>query len=263
MVGCRNDSIIGWHLYALLWRFIGALAFFWILRLLWPQQKYLTTLMTMLFVVYPGFLSQPNANTKQNHLYGFGTALLSIALMLQAMKTNARAWKVTFGVLSVILAANYLFIYEYMIGFEATRLLLLGNVLFQNGYKKIRPLLWEVFKRFLPYLFVITGFLYWRVFIFEGSRNATDVSRLATDYLGNLRYMSIRLILETVTDFLDTTIFAWFVQPYQLLSTARYSNLGSAVFIAAIIIALALLYTFLFISNQILSYFNVPKNVLT
>ena len=241
-----GDSIVGWHLYALLWRFIGALAFFWILRLLWPQQKYITTLMTVLFVVYPGFLSQPNANTKQNHLYGFGTALLSIALMLQAMKTNVRAWKVTFSILSVILAANYLFIYEYMIGFEATRLLLLGYVLLQDGYRKVRPLLWEVFKRFLPYLFVIAGFLYWRVFIFEGSRNATDVSRLAADYLNNLRYMSLRLILETVTDFLDTTIFAWFVQPYQLFSTTRYSNLGSAVLIAAIIIALSLLYTFLF-----------------
>jgi len=241
-----GDSIVGWHLYALFWRLIGALAFFWILRLIWPQQKYITTLMTVLFVVYPGFLSEPNANTKQNHLYGFGTALLSIALMLQAMKTNTHVWKVTFYILSVILAANYLFIYEYMIGFEATRILLMGYVLFQDGHRKIRPLLWEVFKRFLPYLFVIAGFLYWRIFVFEGSRNATDVSRIASGYLGNLRYMSIRLIIETVTDFLDTTIFAWFVQPYQLFSTTRYSNLGSAVLIAAIIIALALLYTFLF-----------------
>src|SRR5215207_2177601 len=81
-----GDAVINWHLYALLWRFIGGLAFFWILRLVWPEQKYLTTVMAVLFVVYPGFLSQPNANTKQNQLYGFGTALLSIALMLQGLK---------------------------------------------------------------------------------------------------------------------------------------------------------------------------------
>jgi len=31
-----GDSIVGWHLYALFWRLIGALAFFWILRLIWP-----------------------------------------------------------------------------------------------------------------------------------------------------------------------------------------------------------------------------------
>src|SRR5215208_3051426 len=128
-----GDTVISWHLYALLWRFIGGLAFFWILRLIWPNHKYITTLMAVLFVIYPGFLSQPNANTKQNHLYGFGTALLSIALMLQALKTNSRGWKIVCSILSVLLTANYLWIYEYMIGFEGTRLVLLGYALFQEG----------------------------------------------------------------------------------------------------------------------------------
>jgi hypothetical protein len=241
-----GDTPINWHLYALLWRLIGGLAFFWILRLLWPNQKYLTTLMTVLFIIYPGFLSQPNANTKQNHLYGFGTALLSIALMLQGMKTNKRGWKIFCSLLSLILTANYLFIYEYMIGFEGTRLILLGYVLYQEGFKEIRSLASEIIKRVWPYWIVTAGFLYWRIFIFEGSRNATDVSGLAGSYLSNFRYMSIRVILETAKDFLDTTIFAWFVEPYQLLSLAPYSNLAFASFIAGIVAALVLLYMFLF-----------------
>src|SRR5512139_2102949 len=133
-----GDSIINWHLYALLWRFIGGLAFFWILRLIWPKEKYITTLMSVLFVVYPGFLSQPNANTKQNHLFGFGSALLSIALILQALKTGRQGLKILYTLLSLLLTANYLFIYEYMIGFEGTRLLLLGYVLFQDGVREFR-----------------------------------------------------------------------------------------------------------------------------
>jgi hypothetical protein len=213
-------------LYALLWRFIGGLAFFWILRLIWPNHKYITTLMAVLFIVYPGFLSQPNANTKQNHLYGFGTALLSIALMLQAMKTNKQGWKVFCFIMSLLLTANYLFIYEYMIGFEATRLILLGYVLYQDGIRKFSSLAREILKRIWPYWVVTAGFLYWRVFIFEGSRNATDVSGLAGNYLNNFRFMIVRLIVETAKDFLDTSIFAWFVQPYQLFSTASYSNLA-------------------------------------
>jgi hypothetical protein len=233
-------------LYALLWRFIGGLAFFWILRLLWPDHKYITTLMAVLFIVYPGFLSQPNANTKQNHLYGFGTALLSITLMLQAIKTNIRGWKIFCGVSSLILTANYLFIYEYMIGFEGTRLILLGYALFQDGFKQFRSLIKEIFKRIWPYWVVTAGFLYWRVFIFESSRNATDVSGLAGSYFGNFRYMSVRLIAETIKDFLDTSIFAWFVQPYQLFSTAPYSNLGYAFLIALIVASLVLLYASLF-----------------
>ncbi|HLO16597.1 MAG TPA: hypothetical protein VK206_17320 [Anaerolineales bacterium] len=241
-----GDTVINWHLYALLWRFIGGLAFFWILRLIWPDQRYMTTLMAVLFIVYPGFLSQPNANTKQNHLYGFGTALLSIALMLQALKTNKQGWKIFCSIFSFMLTANYLFIYEYMIGFEGTRLILLGYTLFQEGFKDFRSLASETLKRIWPYWVVTAGFLYWRVFIFEGSRNATDVSGLAGSYLSNFRYMVIRLIVETAKDFLDTSIFAWFVQPYQLFSTASYSNLGYALLFAAIAAALVLLYTLLF-----------------
>jgi hypothetical protein len=240
-----GDTIVNWHLYALLWRFIGGLAFFWILRLLWPNQKYLTTSMTVLFIVYPGFLSEPNANTKQNHLYGFGTALLSIALMLQALKTDRRGWKIFFSLVSYLLTANYLFIYEYMIGFEGTRLILLGYVLYQNGCKDIRSLAREIIKRAWPYWVVTAGFLYWRIFLFEGSRNATDVSGLAGGYLSNFRYMSIRVFLETAKDFLDTTIFAWFVEPYQSLSLAPYSNLVFALFIAGLVAALVWLYMFL------------------
>jgi hypothetical protein len=241
-----GNEVINWHLYALLWRFVGGLAFFWILRLIWPNHKYVTTLMAVLFIVYPGFLSQPNANTKQNHLYGFGTALLSIALMLQAMKTDKREWKIICILLSFLLTANYLFIYEYMIGFEGTRLILLGYTLYQDGVKNIRSLIKEILKRAWPYWVVTAGFLYWRVFIFEGSRNATDVSGLAGSYLSNFRSMTIRLIAESVKDFLDTSIFAWFVQPYQLFSTAPYSNLVYAFLIAGIVTSLVLLYTFLF-----------------
>ncbi len=135
-----GDSIAGWHWYALLWRFIGALAFFWILRLLWPKQKLLTTLMTVLFVVYPGFLSQPNANTKQNHLFGFASALLSIALMLEAMRTGRRGWKLFCTLVSLLLTANYLWIYEYMIGFEGTRLVIIGYALHQKGLRGFRRL---------------------------------------------------------------------------------------------------------------------------
>ena len=241
-----GDSIIGWHAYALFWRFIGGLAFFWILRLIWPEQKYLTTLMTVLFIVYPGFLSQPNANTKQNHLFGFGSALLSIALMLQAMKTSRQGWKIVCSLLALGLTANYLFIYEYMIGFEGTRLLLLGYALYQKGIKDFRSLAGESLKRIWPYWLVTAGFLYWRVFLFEGERNATDVSGLAGSYLSNFRYMSIRLILETVKDFLDTSVFAWFVEPYQLFSLATYSNLIYALIVAAIVASLVLLYTSVF-----------------
>jgi hypothetical protein len=133
-----------------------------------------------------------------------------------------------------------------MIGFEGTRLILLGYVLFQQGVRQFRSLAVEILKRIWPYWLVTAGFLYWRVFIFQGERNATDVSGLAGSYVTNFRYMSIRLILETVKDFLDASVFAWFVETYHLFSIAPYSNLAFAWVIAGIVASLVLLYTFLF-----------------
>lgn len=241
-----GDAIINWHLYALLWRFIGGLAFFWILRLIWPTQKYITTLMAVLFIVYPGFLSQPDANTKQNHLFGFGTALLSIAFMLQSLKTNSRVGKIIYGVISVVLTANYLFIYEYMIGLEGMRLVLLGFVLFQDGFRDVRTLLKEIIRKWWTYPLVMAGFLYWRLFIFDSSRNATDAGQLASSYRGNLVNMSLRLIFESLKDFLDTTLFAWFVQPFYLFTYAGYVNLCLALLVAAVVMSLVWFYSFLF-----------------
>ena len=238
-----GNQLILWQLYALLWRFIGALAFFWIVRLVWPKQRYLSTLMAVLFVVYPGFLSQPDANTKQNQLFGFGTALLSIAFMLQALKAKSRTASLLCSLISIILTANYLLIYEYMIGLEGMRLVLLGFSLFQSGFIERRALLREMLRKWWPYPLVMAGFLYWRLFIFDSSRNATNTVKLAFNYRSDLVNMSLRLVFETLKDFLDTTVFAWFVEPFRLIANAGYLDLVLAVLTAGAVIGLLWLFT--------------------
>jgi len=166
--------------------------------------------------------------------------------MLQSMKTTHRGWKIVYSLIALILTANYLFIYEYMIGFEGARLALLGFVLFRDRLKSIGPLLRELLRRIWPYWVVTAGFLYWRLFIFEGARNATNAAKLAGTYLADLRHMSIRVIVETTKDFLSTTIFAWFVSPYQAFSTSTYTDLAMALLLAAAVAILVLLYTAIF-----------------
>jgi hypothetical protein len=261
--GLLGDRLILWHLYALLWRLIGALAFFWILRLLWPTQKYITTLMAVLFVIYPGFLSQPDANTKQNQLFGFGTALLSIAFMLQGLKVKGKLGKIVCSLISVLLMANYLFIYEYMIGLEGMRLALLGFALFQDGFKEIRTWLKEMIKKWWVYPPVMAAFLYWRIIIFDGSRNATNVTKLAVNYRSDLVNMSLRLVFETIKDFLDTTLFAWLAQPFHLFAQAQYADLFLAFFMAGIVIGLVWLYSLLFKKYWGTEFHSVGEPALT
>jgi hypothetical protein len=57
--------------------------------------------------------------------------------------------------------------------------------------------------------------------------------------------MSLRLIFETLKDFLDTTFFAWFVQPFHLLAKAEYTDLFLSILVAGIVMGLVWLYSFL------------------
>jgi hypothetical protein len=154
-----------------------------------------------------------------------------------------------------------------MIGFEGLRLVLLGYVYFKTGIQNWRALLVAMIKAWWSYGVVTAVFLYWRIFLFESARNATDVSRLADDYLGNLRQMSIRLVLETVKDFFDTSIFAWFVMPHNMIAGAQYSDLGKAVLIAVCVLIIFILYSVVFgkwwgDKNQNHSVDNISKDFL-
>lgn len=218
----------GWHIFALLFRIMGAYAFYWILKLVWPQQKDLPILAAVLFVVFPGFLAQPNAATKINHLIGYAGALASIAFSLMAFRAEKRGPKIVFTFLSVLLLMFYVWIYEYMIGLEVMRISLLAYLHWRQKPEKIFQLVRKLIISYLPLAMGIGIFLFWRIFIFESSRNATDLNGLVGAYRSDLLTMVFRLIFQTIKDFLSASVFAWFVQPYRILSVSRYSHIAIA-----------------------------------
>ena len=234
-----RDSIPGWHLATLAFRIAGALAFYWILNLVWPRLKHLSILAAMLFVVFPGFLAEPNAATKINHLLGYGAALFSIAFTLQAAKTTRRGVRYASSVLALALMALYLWIYEYMIGLEVMRVALLFWVLWQGQRGKAAAALKRVVLTYLPYLAVAGLFLFWRVFIFESTRSATDLKGLVTDYRSGLLDMALRLIFQVVNDFFSAWLFAWSEEAYNLAARASYPEIGIAVLVTAAAMLLA------------------------
>jgi hypothetical protein len=239
-----GENILGWHLFSLLWRVAGGAAFYWILNLVWPRQKNLFVLSAMVFVVFPGFLSEPNAATKINHLIGYGSALFSIAFTLQAAKTGRRAWKYVCIGLSILLMAFYLSIYEYMIGLEVMRISLLYWMQWQGDRDTVFAAAKKVFLAYLPYILVIVMFLIWRMFIFESTRSATDLRGLVSDYRTDFLGMALRLIFQVIKDFFSSSLFAWFVQPYHLFAKAEYEEIVAAILTASSVVLLAAGYIF-------------------
>jgi hypothetical protein len=166
-----------WHLFAAGGRMFAALMLWAILKLLWPRQRLLAVTAAVLFAVYPGFLQQPSANNYSNHIVAYSAGLASLALSLAAVRLGRRWWAaVPLLAASAALTRIYPAVYETFIGLEAVRLLLIWYALgpAQMGKQMLR--IGRTFLYALPNLITAGWFLYWRFFIFENKRPATDTA---------------------------------------------------------------------------------------
>jgi hypothetical protein len=240
-------SPLAWHLYALCIKLVSALAFFWLVRSLWPNRKTVTLFVTLLFIVYPGFFEQPNALTYKQLLLAYTASLLSLALTVNAVKATKTIHKVILTILAVILSAFYILIYEALVGMEVVRLLLLWYLFYQQG-KNWKENVRSSLMNAIPYLLFAVLFVYWRIFIFESTRKATSVEGL----LGNFTTLRgiVGLLLEYGKDLVETPIFAWVVPFYQFSNQTDYKEVVAALALGLLVVLAGAGYYF-FVRKQV------------
>lgn len=235
---------LAWHVYSLALRLLGAVAFLALVRRLWPRETRATFLASLLFLVYPGFLHQPNADTFSNHLFTYTMAMISIWLTAVSLQASTAALRRLWTVLAVIAAAAYFPIYEYMIGLEGLRIGVLWlHQLRQEGIP-FRQRIRRMTVAWSPYALAIAVFVVWRIFIFKSTRGATNIDVLASSYLANPRHALARLLLEGPKDLLEASILGWFVPTYNALVSAEYRQVltGLAWALAAVIFTVGFLW---------------------
>lgn len=208
-----NPVYYGWSAY--LFRVLGSLAMLWTLRLAWPDHKKETLLGAVLFLAYPGFLSQPVAVDFQSHLIGIWLAYLSIGLSLKAVNANSRIQRVLLWLAAVLSGWIYLGLMEYYIGFEMARFLLIA-LIFLRKDSEFKRALFSAGRFFVPYLSVAAGFLIWRLFIFEGQRKVTDVGLQLGKFFSVPSYTLLTWFVYFLQDVLNVTVLAWTVPLSQL-----------------------------------------------
>jgi len=239
-----GNNPLYYNLSAYVFRLISAVAFLWALRMLFPRQHRVTFLASLLFLIYPGFLSQPNGIDYQSHFIGLVAAHLSIALTIKAVLTDRFGSKIILHALSVLFGLLYLSQMEWYIGFEFFRwgsvLLLslrMGGSLFQKAWRAIRLA--------CPSLLIPGIFLVWRIFFFQAERTATDV---------NIQFAQVKLYplptiyhwtIQVMQDLFDVIIFAWVTPLSQL--TGYIQRLGG---VLAVIVVGILLYVLYFYADH-------------
>jgi hypothetical protein len=235
-----GDRVLLYQLTAYLYHFVAAAALFWSLVKTWPKRIDASFIVSLLFVLYPGFLSQVNAIDYQAQLLSLCLALVSIALTVQAIQTEKLIPRIIYTVLSILLGLAYLPLVEYFIGFEALRLVFIIQHAFSSQKEKsLKGLLAPILRLWLPFLAVPVVFLIWRLFFFETERRATDVS-IQLGQLFSSPLTGLVWLLALAEDGIKAIFLAWAIPVYNLAFDLRLRDLLTGLGISALAIAAAL-----------------------
>lgn len=165
-----------YHLSVFLFRVVSAVTLFWIGNQLWQRRITYNWLAAMLFLVYPGFLSQVNPIDYQSQIFSLACGMVSVALTLKALQVQTPVMRWVYIIISAALTWVYLGLVEYFLGFEALRFAIIGILYLRQTDQPVFTRLKSAVAASLPFFAGAGGFLIWRLFFFEAERKATDVS---------------------------------------------------------------------------------------
>lgn len=232
-------NVLPYHLTAFLFRFLGGVCLFWIMKMIWEKRNLFSLMTALLFTVYPGFLSQPNAIDYQSHILGLFLALLSVALTIKSILISEKPKKIFFIFISILTGWGYLSQMEYFIGIEVFRFVCIFILAWRIQSKNLQKKLIDFVKSSLPYLLIAGGFLIWRLFFFESERQATDLGLQISQAFYN-PIIVLWWINYLIQDFFTVTLVAWNLPMYQLAFPMRLKDMLTAIVLACVAVAILL-----------------------
>jgi hypothetical protein len=210
-----GNNPLYYNLSAFFLRFLSGLSFLWILRQVFPNQRWMALSASLLFLTYPGFLSQPNAIDYQSHLAGLAAGMLSIALTVKAIQLENWKQKTALYIFSILLGWFYLSQIEWYIGLEFLRFGCIFILASDRGGLKTRVI--QFLRWASPLALVPVVFLVWRIFFFKSERGATDLDLQFGGILASPLTFLLNWLRTLGNDILDVLFSAWII-PLQQLS---------------------------------------------
>jgi hypothetical protein len=223
-----------WHWSMMFIRFLTVLMFWLSVRQLWPEQVALTTWLALFFAIYPIFALQPLSVAYTLHWTMYFVFMLSVCLMLYAVRHQKLYWPVT--ILALLLEASQLLLIEYFSGLELSRLIFLWflfpGLAFGDRAKK-------VLRYALPFLIMLLLYVVYRssygsIFGYDRFAPLSFLHGLVASPLAGIA----QLLQFIVQDFLYIVFSPWFsaIDPSLVDFTGRftYALAGSVIVFAAL-----------------------------
>jgi hypothetical protein len=155
-----KDSLIGWQLFAIFTKWLSALSFWALLRILFPRKNWFNFSVAALFLIFPGFKFHYYPIMYAQNYAIFAIYFLSYIFMILAYRKPKQ--KILLIILSLICQFIGIAPMELYYGLEFVRPVLIYFAL-SSDESGIKPRLFKTFKIWLPYVLVIIGFTLFRI----------------------------------------------------------------------------------------------------
>jgi hypothetical protein len=217
---------IYWQVFALLWRWLGAVTVWAIVRRLFPEREKLALTVSLLFLLYPGFNQQWGSFLYSHFFIVLFFFLISYYLMLRGKTIPA-----------MIFSALNLWMMEYFFVLELTRPFVIWISLDRESLAP-RERFTRTLKLWTPYLAVLVAAVLSRLFIFNNQIYEFNLK----EELLKAPLETISLLLQNVISSLWTvTVGAWgsiFQFPDPITDGPRTSMIYAVVALSAGLLAL-------------------------
>jgi len=210
-----KENPLAWQIFALLLRFLTGVAVWWSFGKVWPAHKKEVALLSLCFVVFPGYLSQWVAFTHSNQeLVSLLSYLLSFGVMALAVQRPKR--RLLYLLLSFVLMFVGLYTTEYFFGLELLRPVVLW-FMFEDLEPQKRARLVQILRIWAPYL-VIWALDAVFLYVYHGS---AEYDSYTVQGLSVFQQPLRQLLAQGVQDIvaaIGMAGFAAWTQPFQLLT---------------------------------------------
>ena len=198
-----SNRPLEWHILTVFFRWTVTLAFWWMLRQLWPERKKEVFWISMLLAVYPGFKQMPIVYVWMNAFIMLLAYVLSYGMMLKAISAGSRKGWVLWTIPSVFLFTFCTISTEYYTGLEISRGVIIWLFLAREaGFRELSfwKKVWKVIVQWLPYIGMLGIFMFWRVFIFQfPSYKPVLLDQLSSNPLKAVFDLAVRIIEDAYT----------------------------------------------------------------
>ncbi len=211
-----GNNPVYYNLSAWVFRLLSSILFYKFLLALWPGRKVMSVQASLFYLLYPGFLSQPNGIDYQSQMVSLAVMMLSLVVLIAAYRAKDIMIRAAWFILLCLLTTFYLGLVEYFIGMEIVKLACIFMVAFREeteAWVRVKKsIVWGAYS-----LAAMAPFAYWRLFIFHAERGATDVDLQLGDVLSDPLANGFRWLQILGDDILDILVRAWYA-PLQRLT---------------------------------------------